>query len=249
MNEPTPVTYDLELLAQSERTWSRSPGLRFIYEQLYRRARRLGVAGSALEIGAGIGKGKAFWPELRTSDLIKTKYVDEAIDAYALTGTWRNILAVDVLHHLNRPMAFFECASRALEPGGRLILVEPAATPLGGLLYRLCHHEPCRLEGLAPPFEFSTGSGGMFANMAMAKALFGPHREWSIARLEAIGLRLADEVHHDFIAYFSTGGFSKRLPTPVPIVRLLSKCENHLPAPVMRVLATRMTLALERAGL
>lgn len=36
---------------------------------------------------------------------------------------------IDVLHHLAKPKLFFGEARRILEPGGRLIMIEPAVTP------------------------------------------------------------------------------------------------------------------------
>ena len=41
-----------------------------------------------------------------------------------------------------RPVRLFAEAARAPEPDGRLMVCEPAITPLGGLVYRFFHHEP-----------------------------------------------------------------------------------------------------------
>src|SRR3981081_2858935 len=56
--------------------------------------------------------------------------------------TTSNIAMVDVLHHVEFPMVFFEEAARVLRPGGRIIMVEPAITFGSSLFYRLLHHEP-----------------------------------------------------------------------------------------------------------
>ena len=62
-------------------------------------------------------------------------------------GAASNIVMVDVLHHIEFPGMFFREASRALRPGGRLIMVEPAITWGSTLFFRLLHHEPVRHVG------------------------------------------------------------------------------------------------------
>ena len=49
---------------------------------------------------------------------------------------------LDVLHHIEYPIRFFKDAARALQPGGRLIFVEPGITPLSDVIYRALHEEP-----------------------------------------------------------------------------------------------------------
>ncbi|WP_309383635.1 class I SAM-dependent methyltransferase [Cerasicoccus frondis] len=248
MSDTARHTYDLTLLDQSAATWRQSPALRLIYGRLYARARQLAQSGPALEIGSGIGVIKEFWPDIVTSDIAKTQYVDRAVSAYELdkTGPWATIVAMDVLHHLTQPFQFFESAARALEADGTLIIIEPAATPWGKFLYQLCHHEPCKPKLLSPPFEFAADANGEFANMGMAQSIFAQHQDHSNQRLQAIGLRVESVAYHDVIAYFLTGGFSKRLPTPTPLIAAISSLEDKLPNSCKAKLGTRMTLALRK---
>lgn len=248
MSTEAPLTYDLSLLGQSAATWARSPALRAIYQRLYARARSLAPAGPILEVGSGISTVKEFWPEVVTSDVAATPYVERVASAYALeqTGHWAAILAVDVLHHLTEPFTFFRSASRSLQAGGRLILVEPAATPWGRLLYRAFHHEPCDPASLRPPFRLQSDPDGGFANMGMGQALFRSHREWTGAQLRAMGMEVKALHYHDLVAYFLTGGFSRRLPTPTVLVRWIASAEDLLPQALHRLCGTRMTLALEK---
>ena len=115
-----PTTYPLERLDQSNSKWERSPGLRAVYGEWYRRIQDQMVQGRALELGSGIGKAGMFISGLCTSDVRKTRFVEREVDAYRIrqqAGVWRNIVAVDMLHHLRYPMDFLASASRALEPG------------------------------------------------------------------------------------------------------------------------------------
>jgi len=249
-SEPYRQTYDLSLLEGSLERWERSAALRWIYGQFYQRVRRHASLEPVLEIGSGIGRIKEFWPDVVTSDLIKTDFVDRAVDAYAIeeSGQWGTLVAVDVLHHLCEPFSFFASASRSLLPGGRLIMIEPAATALGGLLYRLCHHEPCDPRLLAPPFCFEPDAAGGFANMGMGQALFQQSEPWTRTRLGELGLEIARIEYHDWIAYFLTGGYSRPLGLPVGLVKGVSIIENRLPGWLRRVVATRMTVVLARSS-
>ena len=175
------VTYDLDLLSDSQAAWDRSEGLRFVYERIYRGIRAHCTDGATLEIGSGIGVGKAFFENLVTSDVVKTPYVDRAISAYEIEpdagGAWANIFAIDVLHHLKQPMRFFESAASVLRPEDVLFWTEPAATFGGRLFYSLFHHEPTCLRLIRAPYEFKSNTeDGGFANMGMGVGLFRDHR-------------------------------------------------------------------------
>lgn len=87
MNAPPSHTYDLSLLEQSNAHWERSPSLRWIYGQFYGRARELAKSGPILELGSGIGRIKEFWPEVVTSDVTKTRFVDRIVDAYSIEAS------------------------------------------------------------------------------------------------------------------------------------------------------------------
>ena len=115
------------------------------------------MPGRTLEIGGGSGNFKAFAPDAITSDILSR----------ALARSWsatpsacrsrmrafRNIVMVDVLHHIECPRAFFGEASGCCGRGGRLVFCEPAITPLSGVFYRLFHDEPVDMSAdpLAPP--------------------------------------------------------------------------------------------------
>jgi hypothetical protein len=48
----------------------------------------------------------------------------------------------DVLHHIEFPRTFFAEAQRVLIPGGKMVMVEPAITPISWFFYRFIHQEP-----------------------------------------------------------------------------------------------------------
>jgi SAM-dependent methyltransferase len=249
--ESAEQTYDLELLAGSQKAWERSDGLRAVYGNMYEAIRSRCVEGATLELGAGIGVSRAFFKDLVTSDVVKTPYVDRAMSAYAIeageAGAWANIFAIDVLHHLMRPMDFFGSAARALQPGGRIILVEPAATFGGKAFYSLFHHEPIQPQRVAPPFEFeANGVDGEFANMGMGVGLFRDHRALIDAQLAVHGLHIAQVTFRDAFAYPLTGGYSKPQLLPTIALQGLLKLEQYLPQWFYRLFGLRMVAVLEK---
>ena len=85
---------------------------------------------------------------------------------------------VDVLHHLVSPRRFFSEAQRVVRAHGRIVLIEPAITPVSSLFFRLLHHEPVdmRVDPLADiasdkvrdPYD---------SNQAIPTLLFGRYRQ------------------------------------------------------------------------
>jgi len=242
------LTYDLRHLEQSQKKWEESKALQFVYGQFYKDIRKELSAEYVLELGSGIGNGKEFIPELITSDIIKTPFVNRAIDAYNIPEEhWSAIIALDVLHHLQRPFAFFESATRALKPSGRIVMIEPAATPFGRLFYGLFHEEPIIPGKLQAPYEFpSDDDKGLFANMGMGVALFKRDKHEVEKQLNKMGLKLITLSWRDVLAYPLTGGYSGPTLTPTCLIRLLMNIEKCLPQCILQYLALRMIIILEK---
>jgi len=251
MDEAPEITYDLSLLEQSLRAWEASPALRAVYADIYQ---AIGVScseGPTLEIGSGIGVSREFIPKVVTSDVVQTPYVDLEMSAYDIkppeTGCWANIFAIDVLHHLMTPLQFLQSAASALAPGGRLILVEPAATMGGCLFYRLFHPEPVEPRKIVPPFAFQpNGPAGEFANMGMGVALFKTHQVEMRRLLAEMGLICEFVEYRDLLAYPATGGYSKPQLLPTGGIRCLLSIEKRLPQALLRHLGLRMRIVLRQ---
>ncbi|MGB0744398.1 MAG: methyltransferase domain-containing protein, partial [Opitutales bacterium] len=197
MTDSSDITYDLSLLEKSMSAWKKSPGLRDYYASLYRDMADEGIGARPLEIGSGIAASREFLPRLTTSDIVKTPYVDRAVSAYDIPlpeagNVWTSILALDVFHHMREPLRFIESASRALEPGGKIILMEPCASVFGRCFYSLFHVEPMERKSIEPPCSFEpNGPDSSYANMAIAYELVNRHREWFNLQLSQYGLKLS----------------------------------------------------------
>ncbi len=241
------ITYDLRLLQQSRKKWDRSPALRSVYEDIFRAMAAECLAGPKLELGSGIGVAGEKIPDLVSSDLVKTEFVDRAVSAYEIPAeSWASILAMDTLHHLQRPFDFFKSAATALRPGGRIVLMEPAGTGFGARFYRRFHHEPCVPEEIQPPFGFPTDGNGEFANMGMGVGLMERQRAETASRLAALGLRIKSVYYRDLFAYPLSGGFSNPAWLPAWALKVVMAIEHKLPQSVMRRLALRMVIVIEK---
>jgi len=242
-----PQTYDLSLLDRSAAKWNASPALRAVYADIFAEMRGHLAPGSILEIGSGIGMAREYFPGVVTSDIVPTRFVDRGVSAYAVPPeNWGSVIAIDMLHHLQEPLRFLESAAAALAPGGRIILAEPAGTRWGRVFYGWFHHEPCDPDQVQPPHRFAADASGGFANMGIGHALFGRQRQQILTGLQAHGLSLVSVRYRDFLAYPATGGFSRSALLPAAVLRGLLAVERLLPQVLMRFLALRMIIVLEK---
>ena len=250
-----PITYDLALLEASKDKWLRSEGLRTVYGSIFQSIRQRMVEGPSLELGSGIGNLKDCIPEVITSDLVKTGFVDTACSAYdiilpeeaGLSGKWANIIAMDMLHHLCQPMDFFRSAAEVLQPGGRIILVEPAATFFGRIFYTLFHQEPIKPSLIQPPFEMEPDNDqGEFANMGMGVSLFRLNKDACHDSLTAMGLEVCEISYRDLLAYPLSGGYSGPQLAPAGLLRFLLAMERFIPKTLLSYLALRMIIVIQK---
>jgi SAM-dependent methyltransferase len=241
---------DLEAaLAAQERAWHERPLLRRVYSDWYRTmlARMSPVAGRSIELGSGIGRLREIAGDrIVLTDIEKTRWVDERVDALALPdrdASVANILMLDVLHHLADPAAFLDEAVRVLAPGGRVVMVEPYCSPLSAFFYKRFHHE--RTDLSADPFasDATTAAGPMESNQARPTLIFFRHGDEFRRRWPE--LELAEERRFAFLLYPLTGGFSRRPLVPSWLGGALSALDRGL-SPFGPLLAFRCLVVLER---
>ena len=240
-------------LASQRSAWERKPALRSIYRAWYERiGAELTPNRPTVEIGAGSGNFEEFLPGLIATDVIDAgDWLDCIADARRIPfrdGSVGNIVMTDVLHHLPRPLDFLRDAHRVLQPGGRLILMEPAGTPWARLVLGLFHHEPVHLkhdvfseDGTPEP----SNEGFTFANQAIATLLFVRSPEETSRRVP--GLELKKVVRSDFIVYPATGGFSYFCLVPGRLAGPLQSLESRLVSRTGKLTAMRLLIVLERS--
>lgn len=246
----------LERFEAHRRAWERNPALRAQYGDWYGEVRRLLPApapGPLVELGSGPGFARAFIPELMLTDVVGAPWHDREMGAEALPfddGSLGGVVLFDVLHHLASPASFFAEATRALAPGGRLILCEPYVSPLSFPIYKLFHEEPLRMavDPLADHAGAAAGKDPFDANQAIPTLLFARARGLAQVARRFPRLRLLSVQRLAGLSYPSSGGFNRGPLLPLPLWRRLYRLEASLPAWVFRLIGFRLLAALEKVG-
>jgi SAM-dependent methyltransferase len=248
----TPFNDYAEELAYQRDVWERKASLRVIYETWYSRiVDELAPNRPVVEIGAGCGNFKAYFPDAIATDAIDAgDWIDRVVDARDLpfaAGEVGNFVMIDVLHHLPRPINFLRAAAKALQPGGRIVMLEPAATPWAKAVLGLFHHEPVDLtqdlfvdDGTPEP----ANEGFTFANQGIGTLLFVKNPEETFRRLPE--LKPVSVEHSDFVVYPATGGFSYLNLMPARLVGPLYKFEKRVTGRTANQTGMRLLIVLER---
>ncbi len=235
-------------LAGYRAVWERKPVLRIVYDDFFDRIAAACAPGVTLEIGGGSGNLAERLPDVVASDIQYAPWLGLVADAQRLpfgAGTLGNIVMLDVLHHIEYPIHFFREAERALRPGGRIVMVEPAITPGSTVFYRHIHEEPVDMS--RDPLvngEVDAGRDPYTSNQALPTLIATRHR----ARFHAIlpGLRIAEVRWFSFAVYPLSGGFKPWSAINVAAARLGLKVERRLESWFGRALGFRMMLVIEK---
>ena len=243
----------LERFEAHRRAWASNAALRALYEDWYGKIRAQlpsATLGPFIELGSGPGFARTFIPELQLSDLVRAPWHDHAIDAATrLPFDDRSLGALvlfDVLHHLASPSTFFAEATRVLAPGGRVIMCEPALSPLSYPAYRWFHDEDLNL-GVDPFADMSLLSKDPFeSNQAIPQLMFAraSGRAMFAQRFPALELKSLERFAGP--AYAASGGFGHRPLLPLPLWKRLYALEAMLPAAAFCALGFRMLVVLEK---
>ena len=243
------------ILLEQRRIWECKPVLVRVYAPWFRALLEGAPRGArVLEVGAGAGFLSAYAresrPDLRwiAADLIPVSWNDLSADAQRLPflgESFDAILALDVLHHLADPAAFFSEASRVLRPDGRLALIEPWITLFSFPIYRWVHQEDCRLRSDPwDPFERTRGKPkqAFDGDAAMPWRLV---RSTPAQRWERLGFRTPDVETMNAFAYLLSLGFREMSLLPARWVRPLLRFDD-LAGILAPVLGLRARLVWER---
>jgi len=245
--------YGCEIERQRD-AWRRKPALRTLYGHWYRQCcEALSKMGPTLEIGSGSGNFKSCYPGLIATDVVQGTGADLVADAMTLPlreEVVGNIIAFDVIHHLQRPLRFLRQAIVALKPRGRLVICEPAVSLWSRVVYGLFHHEPLDLKW--PLFELDGrplgfDPGHFFSNQAIGEILFWRARAQTVSELGPC--RLVQARKFGFLLYPLSGGFSNRCLLPTRGLRTIMKLEDWVTKPVAGWLTgMRMLVVLEKTS-
>lgn len=230
--------------------WMSKPVLRRIYQSWYRQMADACRPGRSLEIGGGSGNFKSFAPDVVSTDILPAAWLDSVCDAHSLPfadACFDNIVMFDVLHHLQRPALFFAEASRVLRPGGRVVMLEPAITPISHVFYAKFHPEPVDMtedplsEGSIDPDRDPYDS-----NQGIPSLLFGNAARRSVFESRFPEFSIMTTQHLALFAYPLSGGFRPWSLIPDCLVAPVTALENTIAPMVGRAMGFRLLTVLER---
>jgi hypothetical protein len=150
-----------------------------------------------------------------------------------------------VLHHIEHPGTFFAEAQRVLAPGGRIVMVEPAITPLSWPFYRFMHEESVIMS--ADPLGEGAPTRGrdpFASNQAIPTLIAGKYRQRFHARFPR--LRIRDTLWLSLLAYPLSGGFKAWSLLTAGAARAVLRIESVLSGALGRIAGFRLLMVIER---
>ncbi len=196
-----------------------------------------------VELGSGGGFLKEIMPDVITSDILQLPTVDKVFSALAMPFGDASVDAffmIDVLHHIPDVELFFNEALRCLKSGGKIIMIEPAATPFGRFIYKNFHHE-----------QFDPAGGWCFeaigplsvANGAIPWIVFSRDRHIFESKFPAIKIRRIQP--HTPLRYLISGGLSLRQLLPSLMYPVIKGIEVIL-TPLNPLIGMFQTIELQK---
>jgi len=243
------VKYTQDIITRHN-TWKKKSVLRKIYENYYKCMSEHTKLGKTLEIGGGSGEFKALHQDVIISDIQLTSWIDVAADAQSLPfvdSTFSNIMLCDVLHHIECPPIFFDEAERILKPGGRLIMLEPAITPISHSILHLTHPEPINMNG--NPFFRGTPDPKkqpFDANQAIPTLIFKRKQGLKRFATEHPQLHIMHLKLLSLFAYPLSGGFRNWSLIPKPLIKPLLSIEEAILPILGPLMAFRLLIVIEK---
>ena len=180
-----------------------------------------------VELGSGAGFLDSFIPGLVTSEVLRCPFVRVVLDGCALPfpgSSLRALVMVDVFHHIPDAGAFLREASRCLEPGGRILMVEPWVTAWSRFVYARLHHEP--FDSMAQSWSFPASGPLSGANSALPWIVF--QRDRTLFEERCPGLAIESIAVERPLTYLLSGGVSLRTLMPGFAYRFW-KCIEEVP--------------------
>jgi len=191
------------------------PFLEKIYLEWYGwvASRLPGGSSPVIELGSGAGFLDSYIPGLVTSEILRCPFVRVVLDGCALPfpgSSLRALVMVDVFHHIPDAEAFLREASRCLEPGGRILMVEPWVTAWSRFVYVQLHHEP--IDTGAQSWSFPASGPLSGANSALPWIVF--QRDRALFEERYPGLAIEGIAVERPLTYLLSGGVSLRTLMP-----------------------------------
>jgi hypothetical protein len=242
-----------ELLALHKKILSEKIFLKSAFDEFYRRmfflSKKYGSGrGLEVELGSGVGFIKSKRPIVITSDIRNGSKTDRILNAQSLNLNNNSIkcfYAINVLHHLPKPDAFFRELSRTLSKGGCCILIEPHNGFMSSLIHKILHKDE-HFNAYQKGWNNRNITGPMSgANQALAHIIF--KRDKNIFK-KKYGDKLVI-IHQSYVSnqfrYILSGGLNFRQLAPSFLLHLIILLEKIL-SPLGRLISLHQITVIIR---
>ncbi len=183
--------------------------------------------GAKLEIGTGAGFLSEIIPGLIGSDILSLPDLDLVCSGQQLPFSNNSLSAIymlNVLHHIQDSVLFFEEVQRCLKPGGVLVAVEPTSSPWGDFIYKHFHNEP--FDKNQNDWKLPAGGPLSMANGALPWIIF--NRDKNLFKKIFPELTIGHIDCFSPFTYLLSGGFSYKQFFPGSFYPLLKLSETIL---------------------
>ncbi|MEK8024268.1 MAG: methyltransferase domain-containing protein [Candidatus Hydrogenedentota bacterium] len=221
--------------------------LKKFYENCYLQLRDASTdfpAGPRIEIGSGGGFIREVIPGVIETDVMESSHPQVVASGMKIpfrSQSLAGLYSLNVIHHIPDPDAFFRELVRTVKPGGGIVLVEPANTPMSSFIFRNFHHEDfdTSKDWTLPP-----GGGPMSnANQAIPWIIF--FRDRALFEKKHPELKIRFVRHHSSLGYILSGGVSMRQFLPTSFSGAIRTTES-LMGGLHKLFGLFMTIKLKR---
>lgn len=201
--------------------------------------------GPIVEIGSGGGFIKDIMPNVITSDVIKGPTIDKVFSATKLPFKSNSIAAfvmIDVLHHIKDSERALKEMFRCLKPNGKVIMIEPYNSLLGGFIFKTIHPERKNYKPAAG-WKIKGHRRMTDSNPALPWIIF--ERDRKIFEKKFPKFKINQVNPHTPFRYLISGGLTKLQFLPTSFYPLVKSLEKKL-SPLNKYLGMFVTIELEK---
>jgi SAM-dependent methyltransferase len=208
----------------------------------------LTISGKQVEIGGGGSFFKDYYPEVITTDIKPSRYLDMVLDAQDMRFGKEEIAVVygiNCFHHLPDPCRFFNELGRVLIPGGGCVLIEPYYNWISRLLYSNVHSQE-HFSSNQRTWEAQRDAVGPMsgANQALSYIVFCRDRAQFEQKFPFLDIVYTRPMIN-YLRYLLSGGVNFRQLVPSSVEGVLRNIEFVL-SPFAAFLALHHVLVLRK---
>ncbi len=220
---------DIETIEIRRRLINEKPLLKAIYQEWYELIvdQVKDLNGVVIELGSGPGFLEKHIPRLIKSDIYYLNNCHAVVDGISLPFRNESVAAftmTNVSHHIREARVFLHEASRCLEPGGKIIMIEPWSTTWSRFIYKRFHPEP--FDDQAKDWKFYSDDPLKTSNQAMPWIIFERDRVRFVKEFPELNIAAIQTMMP--FRYLLSGGVSMLPLTPAWLTNFWSYFENTI---------------------